>query len=145
MTLKNYWTYDAILRLSGKHALWTLDMMMTRHPGPHIKPLDGVSRSLTILFLMQQDEFFLRTHGKSLDLALCSAKCRRSVAQANYQDAVSLANASLCPGSVTRVALVQRDPMLIFLLGEPRCQSVLVHGLHNRSSQSLFKELYGFY
>lgn len=46
--------------------------------------------------------------------------------QSHNDDAVSLADAALCPRREAGVGLVEDDPVDVFLLAEPAGQSVLV-------------------
>lgn len=111
-------------------------MMMTGNPAPHVQPLDSIAGPLT-MFLMQEDQFLLSPHSKSLNLAFSSSQGRRFVSQPDDQNTISLANTPLGPSCIGRVALIQRDPVLVLLLREPRSQPVLIGCLHDAGAQGL--------
>lgn len=58
--------------------------------------------------------------------------------QAHYEDAVSLADAALGPGSEPRVRLIEDNSMYVFLLAEPAGQPILMDTLeiHKMASKT---------
>jgi hypothetical protein len=71
-------THYPVQRLSRKHTVRTEDVVMRRHPTPHVDPSNGVVRFAA--FSVQQNQFLLCPHRQSLHFFLHFAQSRMVLA-----------------------------------------------------------------